>query len=181
MNAKNGITARQTTSLRPGRRLPSRLGVLPRDECRTLPAAAAECTCVSSSITLSQHSGTNKKKKNINQARTFMQTGGDRKTSVHKVSLLAARRLSIHRFLYVPPSRCACVQSVDFCSRRCDVQGAEPCPIQLDLTAGQTLRNASHGKDDVFHRSATSVCPPQCSHYVITPRRVWSFHPISLL
>lgn len=60
VNAKNGITARQTTSLRPDRRLPSRLGVLPCDECRTLPAAAAECTCVSSSITLSQHSGTKK-------------------------------------------------------------------------------------------------------------------------
>lgn len=60
VNAKSGITALQTTSLWPDRRLPSRLGALPCDECRALAAAAGECSCVSSSITLSQHSGTKK-------------------------------------------------------------------------------------------------------------------------
>lgn len=39
-----------------------------------------------------------RKKKTINQARTFIQTGSNWKTSVHKVSLLAALCLSIHLF-----------------------------------------------------------------------------------
>lgn len=59
--------------------------------------------------------------------------------------------------------------------------GGEPCSIQLDLSAGQTLRNSALAKHGAFHHSVTSVYPPQCSDYVITPWRVWRFHPISLL
>lgn len=95
-----------------------------------------------------------KKKKTINQARTFIQTGSNWKTSVHKVSLLAALCLSIQ---YLQPGVHVCnlfnlLTAVWW-------REAEPWPKQLDLSAGQTLRNASHSQDGVFHRSTTSVLP----------------------